>query len=359
MFAFDPLPLLLGALLTGVARQEAAPAPRLDHLWVLTADDASSGAVVAVQSRPWHVRTLAATDGALWLRRFGHALFAVNRATGRIRRVPIRGGSVQEYDVGPTSEPQDVLVRPLSPSAFVTRRYDPYLAELDLVTGAISDAVDLSPVGHGAPIALGTLERDGEHLFVQVRVEDVPGASGVLAVVDLAQTELLDLDPVAPGIQGIALQGAPPRGKMQILGRTLFVSATESSLDARGGIERVDLDLLVSTGFAITEEDGGSDMGGFAMIAPDEGYYVFHTDLLASTHLKHFTTANGPDPGPEIVVFLNDTVDVIAHDPRTRRILLPAGFSDPRGLYAVSTVTHEVVGPPLDIGRVQDVIVAR
>jgi hypothetical protein len=96
------------------------------------------------------------------------------------------------------------------------------------------------------------------------------------------------------------------------------------------------------------------------MIAPDEGYYVFHTDLLASTHLKHFTVAGGPDPGPEIVVLLNDTVEVIAHDPRGRRIFLPGGFSDAPGIHVVSTETHEIVGPPIETPqRVHDVIVSR
>jgi len=365
MFAFDHLTLVLAALLGTVERDHAALVPVPDALWVLTADGPGAGKVVAVQSRPpWLARAVAPTDGALFLRRFGHALYAVNRSAGTIRRVPERGGSIRDYDIGALSEPQDVHVRvpatSFPPVAYVTRRYDPVLLELDLVSGETSDFVDLSPLGNGADIALGTLERDGDRLFVQVRVEDVPGASGVLAVVDLAEGELVDVDPLAMGVQGIALAGAPPRGKMQILGRTLFVSATESSLDARGGIERIDLDTLASTGFAITEEEGGSDMGGFVMIAPDEGYYVFHTDLLASTHLKHFT-AGGPDPGPEIVVLLNDTVEVIAHDPRGRRIFLPSGFAwDTPGLYVVSTETHEVVGPPIETPlRAHDVIVSR
>ena len=90
---------------------------------------------------------------------------------------------------------------------------------------------------------------------------------------------------------------------MQVLpsSRTLFVSTTDSALDARGGIEMVDLETLRSVGYALTEADGGSDMGGFVMTSEKEGYYVFHTDLLASTHLRHFTIGSGPDPGQEIV----------------------------------------------------------
>ena len=316
---------------------------------------------------PWSADLLAPTDGGRLLRRFGRSLYAVNTAAGTIRRVAIAGGAVQDYVIGHGTEPQDIHVptSTLAPRAFVTRRFDPFLLELDLTSGAMQDVVDLSPVGGGASIALGTMERDGALLFVQVRVEDdaeVPGeAHGVLAVVDLVQKVLIDVDPVAPGIQGVALQGAPPRFKMQIVAgtRTLFVSTTDSSLDARGGIETVDLDALASTGFALTEETGGSDMGGFVMISPDEGYYVFHTDLLASTHLKHFKVPNSPDPGFEIVVLLNDTVDVIAHDPARHAVFLPSGFAwGTPGLYMVSTHTHEVVGPPIDtIFRPHDLVV--
>ncbi|NOT30623.1 MAG: hypothetical protein HOP15_09280 [Planctomycetes bacterium] len=369
MFVLAIVPLLLPALLVGTQVQSAGPVDASSRLWALTTDDSLAGAVVGVRGGPpWSASLLAHTDGGRLLRRFGRSLFAVNAGAGTIRRVAIAGGQVQDYDLGPGSEPQDVHVPPallFPPLAYVTRRHAPFLLELDLATGASHDVVDLSPVGGGAPIALGTMERDGSRLFVQVRVEDgaeVPGgARGVLAVVDLVQQALIDVDPLAPGIQGIALQGAPPRFKMQLVSgtRTLFVSTTESFLDARGGIERVDVDQLASLGFALTEEVGGSDMGGFVMTSPEEGYYVFHTDLLASTHLKHFRVPNAPDPGLEIVVLLNDTVDVIAHDPARRAVFLPSGFAwGTPGLYMVSTRTNQVVGPPIDtLLRPHDVIV--
>jgi hypothetical protein len=153
-------------------------------------------------------------------------------------------------------------------------------------------------------------------------------------------------------VQGVALSGAPPRFKMQLMpaARRLFVSTTDSSHDAHDGIEIVDLDALASVGFAITEGSGHSDMGGFLMLDDDAGYYVFHTDLLASTHLQPFTISGGADPDPSPIVLLNDTVDMLAHDPLRRLLYLPAGFSGEHGLYALSTVTHEPVGPPLFTG---------
>ena len=70
------------------------------------------------------------------------------------------------------------------------------------------------------------------------------------AVVDLASEQLVDVDPVAAGVQGVALLGAPPRFAMQVLGDTLFVRTTDSLHDVRGGVERVDLTRLPSTGSA-------------------------------------------------------------------------------------------------------------
>ncbi len=370
MLVLALVPLVLPSV--ACVAQAFAPVP-IERLYALTTDDGVSGAVVLVKGGPpWAAEAIAPTDGGRLLRRFGRSLFVVHSEAGTIRRVPLGGGAVQDYDLGRGSEPQDVHVRTpalqVQPLAYVTRRHDPFLLELDLATGHATDVVDLSPVGGGAEIALGTMERDGGRLFVQVRVEPggasaVPDeASGVLAVVDLATKKLIDVEPLVPGIQGVALQGAPPRFKMQILPgtRTLFVSTTDSALDARGGVEMVDLDQLASTGFAITEAVGGSDMGGFVMTKPDEGYYVFHTDLLASTHLKHFTIAGGPDPGQEIVVLLGDTVDMLAHDPARGRVFLPSGFSwNAPGLYVVSTATHQLIGPPAGtIERPHDVLVA-
>jgi hypothetical protein len=225
-------------------------------------------------------------------------------------------------------------------------------------------------VGGGAAIELGTMERDGARLFVQVRVAAAAGAedareldTGALAVVDLATETLLDVDPVAPGVQGVALQGAPPRFRMQIVPgtRRLFVSTTDSTNDVRGGVEMVDLDALASVGYAVSEATGHSDMGGFVMLDDDAGYYVFHTDLLASTHLVPFTVSGGPAPSPAIVDLLGDTVDSLAYDPILRRLYLPSGFAGgPSGLHVYSTVTNEPLGPPLDTGlRPQDVLVER
>jgi hypothetical protein len=347
---------------------EALPDPG-PRLFAVTADDFTAGALVEVlgETRPT-VAALAPTDGARQLRHFGDVLFVINRLAGTIARVPMDGGASQAYSLGIDAMPMDVLVP--GPQlggpgvVWVSRRNDPRLLLLDLDSGAGIDVIDLEPVGGGAAIALGTMERHGHRLFVQVRVsagDEVPGVdSGVLAVVDLSSRALIDVDPLSPGIQGVDLQGAPPRFKMQIVDQVLFVSTTDSTNDARGGIEMVDLQTLTSVGYAASEADGFSDMGGFVMVDGQRGYYVFHTDFAISTHLVAFSIAGGTEPGG-MIDLLGDEVDVLVHDPWRQRLYLPSGFAPGApGLYAFSSATDELLGPPLPTGlRPHDALLMR
>jgi len=143
--------------------------------------------------------------------------------------------------------------------------------------------------------------------------------------------------------------------------RTLFVSTTDGLLDQRGGIEMVNLDSLSSVGYALSELQI-ADLGGFVMTSPYGGFFVFHTDLATSTHLKRFTIFGGPDPGPEMIVLLGDQIEVLAYDPKAKRVFLPSGFSDAvAGIYVFDAVTKQPIGPgPIDTGmKPHDVLVAR
>lgn len=361
---------LLVALVPTAAPSTPEPQLARGLIFAVTSDGGGHGALLRISGGPpWQVDTLATTEGGGHLRQFEKHLYVVNTGEGTIQRVPASGiGAPQLYDLGPTSEPQDIHVpgpqAQLPQLAFVTRRNDPFLLGLNLVTGSAADLVDLSPVGGGSTIALGTLERFDNRLFVQVRVFDDTdagpgGDSGVLAVVDIPTLQLVDVDPQAPGIQGIALDGAPPHLKMQVVEKKLFVSTTDGFLDGRGGIEIVDLDAFVSIGYALSEQQI-ADLGGFVMTKPSEGFFVFHTDLLPSTHLEHFTIEAGPDPGPEIIVLLGDTPEPIAYDRRLKRLFLPSGSATPPGIHVIDAVTQVPVGGPIDTGLFppRDVIVA-
>ena len=372
--------------LAGAATAQLAPGPDLapgagratglapgagPQLYLTTADDFLSGAVVGLaDSHAPALEVLAATAGAQHLRRFGRQLFVVDRGADTVQRVSLDGGPPQLYQLESGAAPMDVLVDgpPMAAgAAWLSLRSDPALKALDLSTGATTDLVDLSPVGGGSPVVPGMMIRHGDRLFVQVRVVDdqrleaPSGDHGALAVVDLPSGQLLDVDRVSAGVQGVALMGAPPRFKMQIVGQTLFVSTTDSTNDVRGGIERVDLGTLASTGYAVSEATGHSDMGGFVMLDESRGYYVFHTDLLSSTHLVGFHVGQGPTT-EGMIDLLGDTVDVLVHDPWRRRLYLPSGYAtastgDGPGLYSFNTRTNTFDGPPLNTGaRPHDVL---
>jgi|GEM_PF-3332786 len=365
--------LLVAALLplTSAPHQLQDLHPR-ERLFCASANAGALGELLDIRGGPpWNVQSVGLTDGGRRLRRFGRQLYVVHTTGSTISRFA-PGVGQQVYDLGHGSEPQDILdpapAASFAPLAFVTRRENPNLHRLNLVTGVGVDVLDLSPVGGGDPIALGTMARDGNRLFVQVRVfrgksEAEEMDAGVLAVVDLPSLSLVDVEPLTPGVQGVALQGAPPHLKMQVVQetRTLFVSTTDGILDNRGGIEMVDLDGLTSVGYALSEAQS-ADLGGFVMITPTTGYFVFHTDLLASTHLKRFTIAGGPDPGPEIIVLLGAVVDVLEYDPRLDRIFLPTGDAGgPQGIYVFDAITKQQIGPgPIATPmRPHDLVVAR
>lgn len=332
------------------------------RLYAVTTD--GGGLVGVFGGPPWIARTESSTASGRILRAFGEDLYAVDPAAGAIWRVPRRGeGDPEAFHLGPFSDPQDVFVLRRRGTALVTRRFESKLLRIDLESGTISPSVDLAPLATGGEdIALGTMERDGYRLFVQVTLTDplpVDAPSfpdrGVLAVIDLRTHALIDVDPGLPGVQGVELQGAPPHLKMQIVDRTLFVSASNSRLDERGGIEMVDLDTLASIGFALSEKDDLiSDIGGFVMITATEGYFVFHTDIVPSTHLKPFSIADGVRPGPETFFLLGDVVDDIVYDPKTHRIFIPsglAGFGLTPGIYVVNARTDRLVElNPIDTG---------
>ena len=333
--------------------------PESGHLVAVTADGFADGSGELVDVRggpPWSAAPLATTGGGRHVRRFGRSYWVTDEASGRVTRFRGDGTLLLELHLGDQSMPQDVW-RPDPTRAFVTRRDATGLLRVELASGVVHEAVDLSVLaGPSETIVQRTMEQDGARLFVQVGLLGSQGASrGVLAVVDLATETLLDVDPLAPGVQGIALDGAPPHLKMQVVPstRTLFVSSTDGRLDNRGGIEMVDLDGLVSVGYAVTEaQAGGVDLGGFVLTSPAGGYLVFHTDIVPSTHLHAFTLAGGME-APELLTLLGDAVEVLVHDRARGRLYLPSGFASfgaLPGIHVFDASTGRPVGSPIQTG---------
>ena len=181
-----------------------------------------------------------------------------------------------------------------------------------------------------------------------------------LAVVDIATEQLIDVDPIAPGIQAIELLGTAPKGKMQIIAQTrrIFVSATGDFWD-EGGIEMIDLDTLQPVGLAVREADGdvGADVGSFVMVTPERGYLVNSTDLVISSHLVSFTVSGGVDPGPGPHDCIGYFAPTLVHDPQTSTFFFPEGGYDGHGVHVFDAATGTrlttdptaTTGPPTDL----------
>jgi hypothetical protein len=305
----------------------------------------ANGAVRAMRSRrPGSAlapRPIAGTDLVLANAPRGR-LVVLSRGAGIITVLDRRSWRVRRtIDLGAQSQAEDLAVT--APCrAYVSRRGSAALLRVDLCTGATAEATDLARFADvdGNP-DLGALTAHEGRLFVQVRRVNeklaerfVPPA--MLAVVDLASEQLVDVDPAREGAQAIELAGTAPKHRMQVVPATrqLFVSATGGVFDA-GGLEVIDLDTLRSEGLVIREADGltGADLGPFVMVTPERGYLVFTTDLDLSSHLVRFSLAKGVEPGLERYVTVGYAMPAIVHDPLIGTLFVPDGAFGRQGVY--------------------------
>jgi hypothetical protein len=271
---------------------------------------------------------------------------------------------IQVYALAEDSRPVDIAVVD-GRRAFVTRELATHLLRLDLTTGDTTDIIDLSVFADTDGIPdMNFMAMHEEKLFIQIRRrDDITGGFGdppYLAVVDVNTEQLIDVDPVAPGVQAIELVGTAPKFKMQIVPETnrLFVSASGEFFDA-GGIEMIDLDSLASLGLVIAEhgDQVGADLGAFVMVTPEVGYLTFSTDFALSSHLKRFTVSGGVETVGELYGVLGYFVPVMVFDPPTNTFFFPDGNFDNEGVQVFDAATGErlteaaiaVPGPPTDL----------
>ena len=284
----------------------------IERCVVVAWDDpaAAKSFVAAIETTPpFDVVTPDLEVGADGLVRSGFGkLLHVSRATGVISLIDPDTWTIDDsFALGAASNPRDIAIVD-SDTAYVTRRSESTLLRLDLRVGATVDAVDLSPLGvSGGDLAMETMLVHAGRLYVQLpRPLGSPFPSFV-GVIDLATEQIVDADPGRQGPQAIALAGTPPHFKMQIIPGTnrLLLSATGSSLDF-GGLETVDLDTLQSEGLVLAEfvDVSLNDLGPFAMIDSDRGWYSGSTDIVLSSHLHPFTlSAGGFTPEAASVLF--------------------------------------------------------
>lgn len=241
---------------------------------------------------------------------------------------------VRAFDLGSGSQLQDIA--PRGSQAYLTRADATHLLRLDLRSGETVEVADLGLFADADGVPdLGMMAVHEGRLFVQIRRLDSMNSGqftppSYLAVVDLGSEQLIDVDPLTPGVQAIELQGSPPKFKMQVLPgtRQLYLSASGDFWD-QGGIEVIDLDLLRSAGMIVREEDGqvGSELGPFVMLNPERGFLSFSTDFALSSHLSMFTSSGVVEPVPDFFVALGYFAPAVVHAPDAGHVFFPdAGF---------------------------------
>jgi hypothetical protein len=178
--------------------------------------------------------------------------------------------------------------------AYITLSDSNELLVMNTLTGEHLGSIDLSGFADGDGLCeMNYMYIIHDMLYVEIQRLDRnyywgPAGGSCIAVIDCAADSIVDVDPGAPGVQGIALTGDntfseieydPSSGK-------LFVSCVGWWGMQDGGVVIVDPEGLVCEGFMITEAAAGGDINDAELLGPSKGYAIvtdasFHTELIS------------------------------------------------------------------------------
>ena len=269
------LPLIAAVVL--VLASQAWGTPPWDYVFAVTTDYGPSGRFSVADVVPaWSVdANLGSIHSDAVARHHGGLIYVVNRLYADNIQVldPEQDfATVIQFSVGPGSNPQDIAV--VSPDhAYVSRYESTWLYEVDPVAGAVLDSIDLSGFADTDGIPdMAQMALVGDLLFVAIQRLDrdnfwLPVSPSYLAVIDTNTNELVDADPVAPGIQGIELTGLNPTSEIQVDEEAGIMYVGESGRwnVSDGGIDAVDAVGLTALGFVTTEDQLGGDINDFTL----------------------------------------------------------------------------------------------
>ncbi len=263
--------------------------PPCDYVVSVNSDYYVSGRVaVAGVMPPWSVDDPVATiHSDADARYYNGLVYVINHLYGDNIQVldPSQDfATILQFSVGPGSNPQDIAFVSES-RAYVSRNESAILYEVDPTTGAITDSVDLSALADadGLPEMSGMALRGGL-LFVAVQRLDrdyywTPVPPSYLAVIDTATNELMDIDLVSPGVQGIELPATNPYRDILVDEDTglLYVACSGSWGSLDGGIVEVDPVTLEAVRFVSTEAQLGGDLYDFTLPVSGRAHAVVST----------------------------------------------------------------------------------
>ena len=259
-----------------------------------------------------------------------------------------------QFSVGNGANPHDIEI--VAPDKAYISLYD--AASLLIVNpqdGAESGRIDLSAFADadGLP-EVSQIVRVGDRLYLSCQRLDRNGSWGpadvsYLIVVDLATDALVDVDPDAEGVQGIALSAGNPNS-MAVIGEQIAVGSVVNFGDRAGGVEIVDTATNRSLGLAVSEEDLGGDITSMVLVDQNRGYAVVADENFANG-VRPFDLSSGTVGAP-LKNISGGYIASLAVD-GDRLIVADRGyFSDPAsaGLKFYDAATGAFLRGPIDTG---------
>ena len=259
-----------------------------------------------------------------------------------------------QFSVGNGTNPHDIEI--VAPDKAYISRYD--AASLLIVNpqdGAELGQIDLSAFADadGLP-EVSQIVRVGERLYLSCQRLDRnsgwgPADISYLIVVDLATDTLVDVDPDAEGVQGIALSAANPNS-MAVVGEQIAVGGVVNFGDRAGGVEIVDVATNRSLGLAVREENLGGDIASVVLVDHNRGYAVV-TDANFANSVRPFELSSGTVGAP-LENISGGFIPSLAVDGDRLIVADRGSFDDPAsaGLKFYDAATGAFLRGPIDTG---------
>ena len=259
-----------------------------------------------------------------------------------------------QFSVGNGANPHDIEI--VAPDKAYVTRYD--AASLLIVNpqdGAELGEIDLSAFADadGLP-EVSQIVRVDERLYLSCQRLDRnsgwgPADVSYLIVVDLATDTLVDVDPDAEGVQGIALSIANPNS-MAVVGEQIAVGVVANFGDRAGGVEIVDTATNRSLGLAVSEGDLDGDITSMILVDQNRGYAVV-TDENFANSVRSFELSSG-SVGAPLENISGGFIPSLAVDGDRLIVADRGSFADPTsaGLKFYDAATGAFLSGPIDTG---------
>ncbi len=323
--------------------------------FVITTDFTTGGLSVVDLDTRAVLKDVATVHSDARIRWYQGLLYVLNRIPQDNVQVidPAQGyATLRQFSVGNGSNPADIAF--LSPTkAYVSRYGSPDLLVVNPATGAPLDTISLAAFADADGVPdMDHVIRVGTYLFVALQrlTGFQPVNPSQVAVIDVSADTVLDVDPLTPGKQAIALSTRNPItafGYDRPSGRLLLGCVGAYGAND-GGIEYLDPFALRSAGLAITEAALGGDVldldwGGAARS------HAIVSDASFNTCLVAWSAVTGTTLGPPIVCPGGFSLADCAANDRGELYLANGSFTGP-GVFVYPAAGGAALAGPLDTG---------